>query len=112
MPFDTIGYRRRPEPWNQTEQSFGQECSKLVFAPPAGARATNVHVRAAGAANTRFALLFRNYLCAEQGARDSWGGFKVRLAASVTDIFEYGQIKTHARAILMLAAEAWVKDRR
>ncbi|MFJ3308211.1 GrpB family protein [Streptomyces sp. NPDC086549] len=29
-----IGFRCRPEPWNRSELSGGQECRKLVFAPP------------------------------------------------------------------------------
>jgi GrpB-like predicted nucleotidyltransferase (UPF0157 family) len=32
------GYRRRPEPWNQQETSFGTTCRKQVFAPPLGGR--------------------------------------------------------------------------
>ncbi|MFJ6572240.1 GrpB family protein [Streptomyces sp. NPDC091292] len=40
-----IGFRCRPESWNRSEISGGRRCSKLVFAPPVGARSCNVHVR-------------------------------------------------------------------
>ncbi|MCX5054568.1 MULTISPECIES: GrpB family protein [unclassified Streptomyces] len=102
-----IGFRCRPEPWNRTEISGGQECRKLVFAPPVGARRCNVHLREEGGANARFALLFRDYLRANEAARRSWGAFKRRLALSVPDLLDYGQIKAPATEVLMTAAEHW-----
>ena len=60
------------------------EWDKLVLGPPQGHRSSNVHVRAAGSANERYALLFRDYLRADPAAREAWGEFKARLAA-VTD---------------------------
>ncbi len=42
------------------------EWSKLYFSAPAGQRRTNLHVRQAGRANQRYALLFRDYLRADQ----------------------------------------------
>jgi GrpB-like predicted nucleotidyltransferase (UPF0157 family) len=88
-----LGFRLRPEPWNQVEVSSGQECRKLVFAPPVGARTSNVHVRLHGGPNARYALLFRDYLRADEGARDGWGAFKQRLATRVPDLMDYGQIR-------------------
>ena len=73
---ESAGFRCRPEPWNHTETSYGQACEKLVFAPPVGERATNVHVRVATGPNTRYALLFRDYLRADREARDAWGAFR------------------------------------
>lgn len=43
--FDRIGFRVPPEPWNRTESMSGRTWITLVFAPPAGERASNVHVR-------------------------------------------------------------------
>lgn len=102
-----IGFRCRPEPWNRIEISGGQECRKLVFAPPPGARACNVHLREEGGPNVRFALLFRDFLRADAAARDAWGAFKKRLALSVPDLADYGQIKAPATQVLMAAAERW-----
>jgi dephospho-CoA kinase len=106
-PLTAIGFRLRPEPWNREEISSGVRCAKLVFAPPAGERASNVHLRLADGPNARLALLFRDFLRAEAPARESWGAFKRRLARSVPDLADYGQIKAPATEILMAAAERW-----
>ncbi|MFJ4185306.1 GrpB family protein [Kitasatospora sp. NPDC089509] len=102
-----IGFRCRPEPWNRVEVSGGRRCHKLVFAPPAGARSCNVHLREGAGPNARFALLFRDYLRADEDARRAWGAFKQRLALSVPDLLDYGQIKAPATEVLMAAAERW-----
>ena len=105
------GFRRRPEPWNQQETSYGIVCRKQVFAPPAGERPCNIHVREHGGSNVRYALLFRDYLTADARAAHAWGRFKVRLAESVTDLAAYGQIKAPAQEILMQSAERWAQAR-
>lgn len=105
--FESIGFRRRPEPWNNEERSFGVRCEKLVFAPAVGERACNVHVRVDGEPNARFALLFRDYLRANDDIRIALGEFKMRLASEVTDLAAYGQIKAPATEVLMEAATAW-----
>jgi len=107
---ENAGFRCRPEPWNRVEISSGQRCDKLVFAPPIGERATNVHVRLTTGPNTRYALLFRDYLRADAKARASWGAFKQRLSQSVHALADYGQIKAPATEILMLSAEHWAAD--
>jgi GrpB-like predicted nucleotidyltransferase (UPF0157 family) len=104
---ESHGFRCRPEPWNRTEISNGHHCEKLVFAPPTGERATNVHLRITDQPNTRFALLFRDYLRADPTARNAWGAFKQRLAQSVPDLADYGQIKAPATKLLMTSAEHW-----
>ncbi len=105
--FERIGFRLRPEPWNSFEVSLGERYEKLVFAPPVGERACNVHVRIDGQPNARFALLFRDFLRANDEARDAWGEFKTRLVAEVTDLGCYGQIKEPATMLLLEAASAW-----
>jgi GrpB-like predicted nucleotidyltransferase (UPF0157 family) len=102
-----IGFRCRPEPWNRTETSSGVTCAKLVFAPPAGARLCNVHIRRADGPNARFALLFRDYLRSDDAAREAWGAFKRRLADSVSNLADYGQIKAPATDVLIRGAERW-----
>lgn len=105
-----IGFRLRAEPWNTSETSFGSTTPKLVFAPPAGARTSNVHVRAYGSPNARFALLFRDYLRESAVARDAWGAFKMRLAEDVSDLYAYGQIKHPATIILMESGQRWAAE--
>jgi dephospho-CoA kinase len=108
--FAAIGFRCRPEPWNRSEVSDGIRCRKLVFAPPIGARSCNIHLRESTGPNARYALLFRDYLRADEPARRAWGAFKQRLAVSVSDLMDYGQIKAPATDILMAAAERWAVD--
>ena len=108
--FAAIGFRCRPEPWNLSETSSGHTCAKLVFAPPAGSRACNVHLRPSGGPSARYALLFRDYLRADAGTRRAWGDFKRQLALSAPDLLDYGRIKAPATDVLMAAAERWAAD--
>lgn len=105
-----IGFRCRPEPWNRFEVPAGQRCRKFVFAPPVGARSCNVSLRENTGPNARYALLFRDYLRVDEAARRAWGAFKERLALSVPDLLDYGQIKAPATDVLMAAAERWAAD--
>jgi GrpB-like predicted nucleotidyltransferase (UPF0157 family) len=110
--FAEIGFRLRPEPWNRAEATPGGSCPKLVFAPPAGERAANVHVLAAASGAVRGKLLFRDFLRANDTARDAWGDFKQRLALMTTDLYQYGQAKAGPTQILMIAAEGWASSTR
>jgi dephospho-CoA kinase len=101
------GFRERPEPWNQEEALGSGAYGKRVFAPPVGGRPVNIHVRETGSPTARYALLFRDYLRADSGARETWGAFKLRLAETATDIYSYGQIKATAQPLLMSLAEQW-----
>jgi predicted RNase H-like nuclease/GrpB-like predicted nucleotidyltransferase (UPF0157 family) len=106
-PLAERGFRLRPESWNHDEVTDGLSHRKLVFAGPEGGRPVNVHLRVAGGRNVRYARLFRDFLRADGAARDSWGAFKSRLARSVTDLSDYGQIKASVQPLLMRAAEQW-----
>jgi len=105
--FGTIGFRLRPEPWNRAEPTPGGPCPKLVFAPPQGERASNIHVVEAASEAARRKLLFRDFLRANNTARDAWSDFKQRLAAMAVDIYQYGQAKAGPTEILLIAAESW-----
>ncbi|MFJ4188265.1 GrpB family protein [Kitasatospora sp. NPDC089509] len=83
-------------PGNRTEISGGQESRKLVVAPPAGGRRCNVHLGTGRGPNARFALPFRDYLRADEAARQTWGAFKKRLAVSAPGLLDYGQIAPNA----------------
>jgi GrpB-like predicted nucleotidyltransferase (UPF0157 family) len=108
----TIGFRLRPEPWNQVEATPGGTCPKLVFAMPEGERASNIHVLEAGSEAARRKLLFRDFLRAHDAARDAWSDFKQHLASMATDIYQYGQAKAGPTEILMIAAEGWTHQTR
>jgi len=102
----------RPEAWNRTEIVAGRQWAKMVFAPPAGERASNIHVREALSETVRRNLLFRDFLRANDAARDAWGDFKQHLARIAPDIYQYGQAKAGPTEILMIAAESWAADTR
>jgi GrpB-like predicted nucleotidyltransferase (UPF0157 family) len=105
--FATIGFRLRPESWNRTEPTPAGPYPKLVFAPPAGERASNIHVVQTASGAARPKLLFRDFLRAHDPARDAWSDFKQHLATMTTDPYQYGQAKTGPTQILMIAAENW-----
>jgi GrpB-like predicted nucleotidyltransferase (UPF0157 family) len=110
--FAGIGFRLRPEPWNRVEAAPGGPCPKRVFAPPVGERASNIHVLAAASEGVRGKLLFRDFLRANDTARDAWGDFKQRLALMTTDLYQYGQAKAGPTQILMIASEGWASSTR
>jgi len=109
----TIGFVRRPyfidhlpPGWAGDEREWG----KTVLAPPEIMRPCNVHVREAGRANQRYALLFRDYLRAHPHAVETWIVMKQRLADLYPDDLEtYGLVKDAATDVLMLAAEVWAE---
>jgi len=77
--FELVGFEQRTAPWNLRDHvpadwvGNPEEWSKLVFAPPETSRPSNVHVRRCGSPNERYALLFRDFLRADNGARDGLG---------------------------------------
>jgi len=54
-------------------------------------------------------LLFRDYLRSDANSRAAWGLFKIRLAETATDIYDYGQIKATVQPLLMTLAEQWAQ---
>jgi GrpB-like predicted nucleotidyltransferase (UPF0157 family) len=83
---------------------------KLLFGPPASERPSNVHVRVVGSPNERYALLFRDFLRANDRARDLWGSFKKRLAQEMQGDRElYADLKDPATDVLLATAEQWAR---
>jgi GrpB-like predicted nucleotidyltransferase (UPF0157 family) len=68
----------------------------------------NLHVRRAGSANGRYALLFRDYLCAHPLAAAAYGQAKHALAAHDPNDWDlYYDVKDPICDILMAGAEDW-----
>jgi len=89
--------------------------AKLFFRPAPGAfggRPINLHVRVAGRANQRYALLFRDYLRAHPLAAQAYGELKRRLAALGLDTAVYAEVKDPACDLILLAAEPWARHTR
>jgi GrpB-like predicted nucleotidyltransferase (UPF0157 family) len=83
------------------------EWEKWFFRPPPGQRPTNLHVRVAGRANQRYALLFRDYLRAHPAMAQAYGELKRRLMANLADRTTYPDVKDPAVDLIYLAAKAW-----
>lgn len=81
---------------------------KWVFKPPAVQRPTNLHVRLAGRANQRYALLFRDYLRAHPATAEAYAQVKNALAKYHRhDVDAYYDIKDPVCDIIIGGAELW-----
>jgi GrpB-like predicted nucleotidyltransferase (UPF0157 family) len=68
----------------------------------------HVHVREAGRANQRYALLFRDYLRSDPVARDAYGLTKRALSDLVHgDVDRYYAVKDPACDLIIAGAEQW-----
>lgn len=90
------GLEARPDAWR-----------KLLFKNPPGQRRAHIHVRVRGAANQRYALLFRDHLRAQPATAQAYGELKRRLAAALANADDYPDVKDPAVDLVYLAAEAW-----
>ena len=85
----------------------GEQWEKRFFRPPSGQRPTNLHVRAAGRANQRYPLLFRDYLRAHPRSAAAYAELKRRLADNLRDLDTYPDVKDPACDLISVAAEDW-----
>jgi GrpB-like predicted nucleotidyltransferase (UPF0157 family) len=80
---------------------------KWVFKPPDGQRPTNLHVRIAGRANQRYALLFRDYLRTHLTAPQAYAELKRHLTQNLADPDTYPDVKDPDVDLIYFAAEDW-----
>jgi len=80
---------------------------KLFFVETAGERRANIHVRRAGSANERYALLFRDYLEAHPLVAAAYAQLKRRLSKSLAVAEHYADVKDPAVDLIYLAADQW-----
>jgi GrpB-like predicted nucleotidyltransferase (UPF0157 family) len=85
------------------------EWKKWYFDAPPGQRRTHTHVRVAGQANQRFALLFRDYLRSHPATAEAYAELKRRLVQNLADPETYPEVKDPAVDLIYLAAEDWAK---
>jgi GrpB-like predicted nucleotidyltransferase (UPF0157 family) len=86
----------------------GDDWRKLYYRPPARMRPTHLHVRRAGSANGRYALLCRDYLRAHPLAADAYAQVKLALARQdAYDWDKYYDVKDPICDIIMAGAEDW-----
>ncbi|OUJ68997.1 GrpB family protein [Hymenobacter crusticola] len=81
---------------------------KCYLREPAGERRVHLHVREAGRFNTRYALLFRDYLRANPAARQEYGLMKSRAATLFpSSIAGYLYLKEPVFHLVYQAAMLW-----
>jgi GrpB-like predicted nucleotidyltransferase (UPF0157 family) len=102
---ETVGFADHRPPGAEGPDADWQ---KRFFNPETGR--ANIHVRVAGRANQRYALLFRDYLRAHPLAAEAYAELKRRLARELTDIGTYADVKDPACDLIAVAAEAWAAD--
>jgi GrpB-like predicted nucleotidyltransferase (UPF0157 family) len=112
--FLKAGYLRRTEIMNDHQppgaSGEARDWEKQYYQPTAGVRPVHVHVRRAGSANGRYALLFRDYLRAHPGAAAAYAQIKRALAAhDPTDWDLYYDVKDPVCDITMAGAEEWAR---
>jgi GrpB-like predicted nucleotidyltransferase (UPF0157 family) len=100
-----INRDHRPPGWIGADS----EWEKRLFREPTTLRRTNTHVRIAGRANQRYALLFRDYLRAHPASAAAYGELKRRLAPLFDDTGAYADVKDPACDLIALAAEDWAR---
>jgi GrpB-like predicted nucleotidyltransferase (UPF0157 family) len=114
--FERAGYARLE--YNQdhrppTATGPDRDWEKQMYRPSPGGRPINLHVRRAGSANGRYALLFRDYLRAHSLAAGAYGQAKVALAQhGPTDWDLYYDVKDPVCDIIMAGAEDWAGSTR
>jgi GrpB-like predicted nucleotidyltransferase (UPF0157 family) len=85
-----------------------REWVKRVSREPPDHRRVNLHIRIAGRANHRYALLFRDYLRGHPTAAAAYAAFKRRAAALLpNDLNAYADLKDPVCDLVYLPAEDW-----
>jgi GrpB-like predicted nucleotidyltransferase (UPF0157 family) len=106
--YSRLDYNRDHRPPTATGPDRDWEKQMYRPLPGPGVRPTNVHVRRAGSANGRYALLFRDYLRAHPLASGAYAQAKVALAQhGPTDWDLYYDVKDPVCDIIMAGAEDW-----
>lgn len=80
---------------------------KRMVREPMYRRRVNLHIRVAGRANQRYALLFRDYLRSHPETAASYGAFKRQAAALQLDVPDYTDLKDPVCDLIYLPAEEW-----
>lgn len=84
------------------------EWVKRFSREPHDHRRVNLHIRIAGRANWRYALLFRDYLREHPSAAAAYAAFKRRAAALLpNDLDAYADLKDPVCDLVYLPAEEW-----
>ena len=80
---------------------------KRMLVEPMYRRRVNLHIRVAGRANQRYALLFRDYLRNHPETARAYAVFKQHAAALRLEIGDYADLKDPVCDLIYLPAEEW-----
>jgi len=111
-PLAALGYARYAG-YAEDHVPAGQDADpaqwrKLYFHAPPAQRPTHLHVRQAGLANQRYALLFRDYLRAAPTAAASYAAVKLAIGHLYPDDADaYYAVKDPVCDLIIGAAERW-----
>lgn len=105
LGFSHMEYMTDHAPFGNSHQP--DQWKKWVFVPPAEQRTTNLHVRIAGRANQRYALLFRDYLRNHPHSARAYAELKYRLAQNLANPAMYPDVKDPVVDLIYYAAEEW-----
>jgi GrpB-like predicted nucleotidyltransferase (UPF0157 family) len=83
---------------------------KRLLVEPMYRRRVNLHIRVAGRANQRYALLFRDYLRTHPETARAYGVFKQRAAALRLELGDYSDLKDPVCDLIYLPAEEWAAN--
>jgi len=95
------GYPDHPDCWD-----------RLLFRGPRDERATTLHLREVNTAGARVTLLLRDFLRADDLARDQYGALKLGLARHVDSERAYQALKAPLVAVTLRLAESWAERTR
>jgi GrpB-like predicted nucleotidyltransferase (UPF0157 family) len=107
---NSIGYEQREAHTDHRPPNApgaDSEWTKWLFRPAADQQRVYVHIRVQGAANQRYALLFRDYLRTHADSAQAYAELKRRLAQNLADPKTYPDVKDPAVDLIYFAAEAW-----
>jgi GrpB-like predicted nucleotidyltransferase (UPF0157 family) len=80
---------------------------KRLLVEPMYRRRVNLHIRVAGRANQRYALLFRDYLRSHPETAKAYGAFKQHASALRLELGDYSDLKDPVCDLIYLPAEEW-----
>jgi dephospho-CoA kinase len=96
--------------WADTDRRSGGQLPKRLHGSCDPGRIVHVHVREVGGPGWRWALLFRDWLRADQHSRDDYAAMKRSLAARLTTSTEYAVAKELWFEAAAARAEAWAAE--
>ncbi|MET7399070.1 GrpB family protein [Dactylosporangium sp. NPDC005572] len=110
-PLAGLGFTRRPYEHDHVPagRTDSPDAWRKRYWNRAGAEPVNLHVRLAGSANERLALLFRDWFRAHPAAVPAYGAFKTALADAVDDSDIYTDVKDPVVDLIIVAAEEWAE---